>query len=436
MKNLLLNNELIKLIKRSRFIKIAGAVATVLVFSFIVQAYAVFTAEDTTETASATITVNVAEMYFEQADSELPKGQLQAEVGDTIEFHNKGTLRHSVTIDAYDFDEVINPGETTTLTVDRTVDDVTVNCRFHTGHDAVITVTEGDNSTNNANTPASVSETDTSNLPVRSYEDSIERLEPTEVNGVKEFQLTAEHIMWEYANGEILESWGYAGQLPGPEIRVTEGDRIRVVFENKLPVATTVHWHGVDVPNEADGVPGVTQDPIEPGETFIYEFTAKPAGTKIYHSHGSHHGDENIQMDMGLAGPLIIEPPDYQAPDKEFTMVLTERQEAGIYPINGRIYPDPDIYHVSEGDRVRFRIINAGSSSVHPMHLHGHQFEVIAMDGNPVPEAAVQLRNNQPLTPGETYDIAFDANNPGRWLFHCHHLGHSAGGMITELVYE
>lgn len=275
-----------------------------------------------------------------------------------------------------------------------------------------------------------------SDLPLRSHKDRVERLSYTEVDGVKEFELSADHIMWDYGDGHIIESYGYNGQLPGPEIRVTEGDRVRIVFTNNLPVATTVHWHGIDLENPADGVPGYTQSPVEPGETFVYEFNAYPAGTRFYHTHGSHHGDEAVQMDMGLAGAFVVEPPDYQAPDAEHTWVLTERIRDGLFPINGAVYPETEPIRVNEGDVVRVRMINAGSATFHPMHLHGHQFKVVAVDGNPVPEVAQLTRNTLPILPGETYDVEFVANNPGFWLFHCHELNHAAGGMISAVLYN
>ncbi len=441
MLNTLLNSDLVQLLKKSRYVKIVGVALALLTISLAAQAYFVFTDEATvSDSESATITVNVGEMYFEQVDAGLPAGYLEANVGDVIEFYNEGSLRHSVTIDELNFDEVINPGETTTLRVDRAVEETLVNCKFHNGHDAVLTVTDdGTGGSSRVSHEMSIDrgiEPYEGDLPIRSYKDAIERLEYEVVDGVKEFRLTAEHIVWEYADGVQLESWGFAGQLPGPEIRVTEGDQVRIIFENKLPEATTVHWHGIDVPIEADGVPGVTQDAVKPGDSFTYEFTADPAGTRYYHSHGSHHGDEYKHVDMGLSGPFVIEPIGYQPPDKEFTMVLTERPEAGIYPINGRIFPNPEVFSVSEGDRVRVRMINSSSSAIHPMHLHGHQYEIAAIDGNEVPPGPRQLRNNQPLTPGEIYDVEFTANNPGRWMFHCHELMHVAGGMVAELIYE
>jgi manganese oxidase len=273
-------------------------------------------------------------------------------------------------------------------------------------------------------------------LPVRSRQDAVARLEPRIEDEVKVFELTVAEIMWDYGGGHVVRSWGYNGQLPGPEIRVTEGEAVRIIVTNELSVATTVHWHGLDVPNEMDGVPGYTQQPIGPGETFVYEFTAYPAGTRFYHTHGSHHGDEAEQMDMGLAGAFVIEPRDFDPPDVDATLVLTERIRSGIFPINGAIYPHIDPIMVEEGDRVRIRMINAGSSTFHPMHLHGHQFRVVAVDGNPIPEAAQLTRNNLPVLPGETFDVEFIADNPGIWLLHCHELQHAAGGMITTVQYH
>ncbi len=281
----------------------------------------------------------------------------------------------------------------------------------------------------------------------------------TEENGVKKFILTIEAINWEYVKGKTVVAWGYNGQIPGPEIRVTEGDKVKFVFTNKLPKATTVHWHGIDVPNNQDGVPGVTQEAIKPGETYTYEFVAKPAGTRFYHTHGgAAMMDEAEQLDMGLSGAFIIEPKNYAVskPDREYTLILDEWDTAGmsnmmgngnkmramasmaynVFTMNGRAFPDSEPLKVKKGERVRIRMINGGTSTIHPMHLHGHQFKVVAVDGNPVPLAAQLTRNTQPIHPGETYDIEFIADNPGTWLFHCHELHHADGGMITSVVYE
>ncbi len=300
-------------------------------------------------------------------------------------------------------------------------------------------------------------------LPNKSPSDRVP-ISYIEKNGVKEFKLNAEAMNWEYVKGKTVVAWGYNGQIPGPEIRVTEGDKVRIVVTNKLPKATTVHWHGVDLPNDQDGVPGVTQEAIKPGATFIYEFVAKPAGTRFYHTHGgAAMVDEAEQLDMGLSGAFIIEPKNYAVskPDREYTLILDEWNTVGmtgmnkvigkmmsgninaimgmaydVFTINGRAFPDTETLKVKKGERVRIRMINGGTSTIHPMHLHGHQFKVVAVDGNPVPLVAQLTRNTQPIHPGETYDIEFIANNPGTWLFHCHELHHADGGMITSVVYE
>ncbi|MDP3771136.1 MAG: copper oxidase [bacterium] len=301
---------------------------------------------------------------------------------------------------------------------------------------------------------------DEAGLPLRTPRDRVATLASSVVDGVREFQLTAEPIRWEYADGRTILAWGYNGQIPGPEIRVTEGERVRFVFMNRLPKATTVHWHGLDVPNSQDGVPGLTQEPVAPGATFTYEFVASPAGTHFYHTHGSVHGDEAQQLDMGLSGAFIVEPRGYERPSREFTLVLDEWQVApmgssngpsmanmamggaghsmayNLYTVNGRSFPATEPLEVAKGDRVRMRLINGGTSTTHPMHLHGHQFRIVAVDGNAVPSAAQLTRNTVTLHPGETYDVEFVAENPGVWLFHCHELHHADGGMIVPLRYE
>ncbi len=393
------------------------------------------------EGADPDVIVDVGDMYFEQRNTDLPRGTLEVEAGDVIRFEHVGAVAHTVTIDHFGIDEVIRPEESYTFKVLRPIDEVFVNCRFHVGHDAQMKVVgepvEGPTGAeNNGMQNVGVGDDEFEVAPVRSKDDAVEQLEYQEVDGIKVFELSADPIRWDYGNGDLVNSWGYNEQLPGPEIRVTEGDDVRIEFTNNLPVATTVHWHGVDLVNEADGVPGVTQDPVEPGESFVYEFTAEPAGTRFYHTHGSHHGDEGEQMMMGLSGAFIIEPADHEEPDVDRTLVLTERLSQNIFPINGAIYPAIPPIRVEEGDVVRVRMINAGVSEFHPMHLHGHQFDVVAVDGNPVPAGTELTRNVETLHPGETVDIQFVADNPGHWLFHCHELNHAANGMVMEVVYD
>lgn len=268
----------------------------------------------------------------------------------------------------------------------------------------------------------------------------------------KEFSLIAREVLWEISPGQTIKAWAFNGMVPGPELRVKEGDQVRVTLKNELPVATSIHWHGVDVPWQMDGVPSVNQKPVMPGETFTYEFTARPAGTRFYHTHGSGAGDEALQMDMGLYGALIIERSEEAKYDRDYTVVLSEGSSgemsmensaengsemmamSGMFFMNGKVWPDTDPLIVKTGDKVRIRLINAGSMSTHPMHLHGHTFKIIAIDGNLL--ANPVERDTIPLTPGERYDIEFVADNPGVWLFHCHELHHADAGMVMMVKYD
>lgn len=302
------------------------------------------------------------------------------------------------------------------------------------------------------------------------------------IDGVNAYDLTAEAFRWRYADGKEILAWGYNGQTPGPEIRVTEGDKVRLVLKNNLPKATSLHFHGINLPNSQDGIPGLTQKAIEPGQSFVYEFTATPAGTHFYHTHGSGHSDEAQQLDMGLYGAFVVEPLGFVKPNKDYTLVLgswqtmsgmmngsmaggmnmmssgtnnnmmsgmtggnTNNMMGGgmnhmmnynLFTINGAAYPSTSGLEVKTGDRVRLRFINPGSMPIHPMHLHGHQFKVVALDGNELTPAQQYYRNTLPIGPGESIDVEFVADNPGVWLLHCHELHHAAGGMITTIKYE
>lgn len=277
---------------------------------------------------------------------------------------------------------------------------------------------------------------------------------------VREFDLTAGPVKWEIQQGLVVDGWGYNGQVPGPELRVREGDLVRVHLHNRLPVPTTIHWHGIDVPFQMDGVPGLTQDAVEPGSDFTYEFTATNPGTRWYHS----HVDSNAQLELGLYGAMLVEPrnPEPIQFDRDFTYVLDEKaldftpevalgrtklrnMEAGngrggafqydLFLINGKAGDAIPPLTIAKGERIRLRLINAGNLP-HAMHLHGHSFTIIATDGNAVPEAARLLKDTVLLGPGERYDVEIDGTNPGVWMFHCHMPNHQENGMMTALVYD
>lgn len=261
-------------------------------------------------------------------------------------------------------------------------------------------------------------------------------------NGIKVFELTTKAVQWPILDGVTVTAYSYNGTVPGPMIRVTEGDQVRIVVKNELPDPTTVHWHGVEVPNAMDGVPDVTQDPIQPGETFTYEFVAKPAGTFMYHSH--FEGD--IQVMAGLYAPFIIEPkePESNPPAIDEVLMISEwlqrdgqtfaampmqGMEPNFFTINGKSFPSTKEITVRKGERVRLRFIAIGQF-VHPMHLHGVPFKIVATDGHPVPEAAQLTKDTVSVAPGERYDIEFVATETGQWMLHCHILHHTTNDNV------
>ena len=280
------------------------------------------------------------------------------------------------------------------------------------------------------------------NVPLATETEGGQPLTFREEDGVKVFELTTKAVQWPILDGTTITAFTYNGTVPGPMIRVTEGDQVRIVVKNELPDATTVHWHGVEVPNAMDGVPGVTQDPIETGESFTYEFVAKPAGTFMYHSH--FEGD--VQVSAGLYAPFIIDPKESEAnpPAVDRTLMISESllrdgqtfapmpmtgMEPNFFTINGKAFPATEEIMVKKGERVRLRLIAIGQF-IHPMHLHGLPFKIIATDGHPVPEAAQLTKDTVSVAPGERYDIEFVATEPGQWMLHCHILHHTTNDNV------
>lgn len=296
--------------------------------------------------------------------------------------------------------------------------------------------------------------------------------------------LEAREVRWELAPGKSVRALAYDGRVPGPELRAKLDERIRIVFTNRLTEPTTIHWHGVDVPNAMDGVPDVTQRAVQPGESFVYEFEARPAGTRWYHTHVQEHR----QMDLGLAAPLIIEPaaPEPMAYDREVTLVLDDwatgsgpalpptaggtagargrmggmmrggmmggrgmggmmgggmmrRGGASHEPaydtmtINGKAHPAEPL-RVRKGERVRLRLINASNEHTHVVRVAGHQLHVTHTDGNPL-ETPVAV-DAIPIAPSERYDAVLIAEHPGAWLLHCTQPGHAGAGEQMLVLYD
>ena len=261
------------------------------------------------------------------------------------------------------------------------------------------------------------------------------------VDGVKVFHLIAEPVKREFAPGLVVECWGYNGQTPGPTIEVVEGDRIRIYVTNKLEAPTSVHWHGIHLPNGMDGVSGLTQRPIKPGETFKYEYTLIQNGTFMYHS----HFDEMVQMGLGMVGFLVVHPkgPEAKPVDRDFAIMLGEwfipaggtRPDPAVmtdfnyFTFNSRVFPGTMPLVVRKGQRVRIRIGNLSMDN-HPIHLHEFPFRVTGIDGSSVPEEK-QLASGVTIDvpPGSTRDIQFTADEVGDWALHCHKTHHTMSGM-------
>ena len=263
-------------------------------------------------------------------------------------------------------------------------------------------------------------------------------------DGWKEFHLVAEPVVRELAPGMKAHLWGYNGQSPGPTIEIVEGDKVRIFVTNKLPEHTTIHWHGVILPNGMDGVGGLTQPHIAMGKTFVYEFVPKRSGTHMYHP----HADEMVQMAMGMMGLLIIHPrdPKFMRVDRDFAFLMQSYDiepgsftprvstmlDFNLFAWNSRVFPGIDALPVRLGDRVRVRMGNLTMTN-HPIHLHGHDVEVSGTDGGWVPKAARWPETTIDVAIGQMRAMEFVADNPGDWAFHCHKSHHVMNAMGHEI---
>jgi FtsP/CotA-like multicopper oxidase with cupredoxin domain len=277
-----------------------------------------------------------------------------------------------------------------------------------------------------------------------------QRLEPTVRDGIKEFELNTGIVRWNILPDVEVGAYAYNGQVPGPLIRVQPNDRVRMRVRNELPEATTVHWHGLILPIEQDGVPELSQPPISPGGEHAYEFDVPDTpGTYFYHTHLS----ADRQQPLGLYGALIIDDPEQSSEVAiehvitlgEWTVIGGETYPAmqledmlpNYFTFNGKSYPATETVRAKIGDRILFRLIGSGQF-IHPIHIHGGPFQIVATDGNPVPAAARLIKDTVLVGPGERYDVVWTARNPGKWLLHCHINHHvtndgaeveGAGGM-------
>ncbi len=265
------------------------------------------------------------------------------------------------------------------------------------------------------------------------------------VDGVKVYHLIAAAVRHEFAPGLTGRLWGFNGQVHGPTIEAVEGDRVRIYVTNHLPEPTSIHWHGLHITNGMDGVSGMTQRAIEPGETFRYEFDLRQHGTFMYHS----HHNEQVQMAMGLMGMFVIHPrePGGPPPDRDFVILLSEwKMDPGserpdpfemidfnVLTFNAKVFPATAPLVAKIGDRVRIRIGNLSATDHHPIHMHGGSFRVIETDGGPIPEAGQWPETTVLVPVGSTRTVEFVASNPGDWALHCHMTHHTMNQMGHNL---
>ncbi len=263
-------------------------------------------------------------------------------------------------------------------------------------------------------------------------------------NNVKEFHLVAEPVKRTIAPGMIANLWGYNGQSPGPTIEVVEGDNVRIYVTNKLPEHTSVHWHGQRLPNGMDGVSGLTQPSIKPGQTYVYEFVARRAGTFMYHP----HADEMTQMAMGMMGSWVTHPknPKFMVVDRDYVFLLNAYDikpgsylpktntmlEFNLWTFNSCVFPGISPIVAKQGEKLRVRVGNLTMTN-HPIHLHGHEFEVTCTDGGWIPKTARWPEVTADIAVGQMRAIEFFADELGDWALHCHKSHHTMNAMGHDL---
>jgi FtsP/CotA-like multicopper oxidase with cupredoxin domain len=273
-------------------------------------------------------------------------------------------------------------------------------------------------------------------------------LPPQLEGGVKVFDLDVSVIEWRILPDKPVLAYAFNHQVPGPRIELRQGDRVRINVTNHLPESTSVHWHGLVLPNSMDGPAEVTQAPIRPGSRFTYAFEVTQVGTFFYHS----HDNPDRQQALGEYGALIIAPAhpsvdtayayNYDVPIQlqewlvregwTFPAMLMDGALPNFFTINGKSYPATPTLVMRVGEKARFRFIGTNNNFLHPMHIHGGPFTIIETDGNPVPALARLQKDTVDVGPGERYDVIWEARQPGKWLLHCHIPHHTTNDNGEE----
>jgi FtsP/CotA-like multicopper oxidase with cupredoxin domain len=272
-------------------------------------------------------------------------------------------------------------------------------------------------------------------------------LDPTEVraDGTKVFDFDMQVADWEVSAGNTVKAWTFNGMVPGPRIDLQVGDKVEIRVKNDLEIATDMHLHGLNVDNAYDGVSPLTQDLIQPGDTFTYKFVADEVSVAMYHPHAHGHlllpngmfgvvlvGQVNLPRGGTVSGYPV--PADLQV-SQEFPMVLNDSGVIG-YSLNGKSFPATAPISAKLGDWILVHYFNEGTL-IHPMHLHQFDQIVVAKDGYALDVPYVADTVN--VAPGERYSVLVKIDKPGAWVWHCHILPHveretGMYGMVTALI--
>ncbi|MBM4414681.1 MAG: copper oxidase [Chloroflexi bacterium] len=393
-----------------------------------------------------TLDVELGDLFIKPGSLSVPAG-----TDVTLRVHNGGGTEHDLTMSDGHKTPRLASGETAVLNVGAVASSITLFCSLpghrEAGMQAALAVEAGTSTDHTAHaavagasqlsmTPAQSAKMDASYLagikafPAATKGEGAQLLAPRVENGVKVFDITASEIAWEVSPGETRQAMAYNGTVPGPTIHVALGDRVRIVLHNQLTESTAMHFHGLVVPNDMDGVPGITQPLVLPGQSFNYEFTVRNAGSHMYHS----HMNAAVQVPAGLLGAFIVDGKDEPAVAHDEVMVLNDGPLG--YTINGKGFPATHAIVAKQNELVRVRYMNEGLQ-IHPMHLHGLVQTVIAVDGNSVPQRYQQ--DTVMVAPGQRIDVLVSASELGVWAFHCHILSHAENeqgmyGMVTAFI--
>ena len=391
------------------------------------------------DSAGETVQVELGDLFIKPATLEVDGGAVRFEVT------NNGKTEHNFAIEGVAASEMIPPGGSDVLELEALEPGTyTYICEVggHKQGGMVGELAVGGASDSAMTAPQTSMDAEemaahdaevTGSFPAKTEGEGGRPLRPKVTpDGTKIFELTADEISWEVEPGKVVDGVAYNGQIPGPSIRAELGDKVRIVLNNELDQPTTVHFHGLLVPNSEDGVPAITQDAVMPGKSYVYEFRIRNSGTHMYHP----HFNAQDQVVRGLLGAFLVSDPQDPEVDVDETIVINDGPLG--FTLNGKGFPATKPIVVERGDTFRLRYMNEGLV-MHPMHLHGLTQTVIAKDGyrldNPYKVDTL------PVAPGERYDVIVEASEPGTWALHCHILNHAESpegmfGMVTAVVVQ